>query len=178
MKGATGARRSAVLLLLAASATTLSADVVDKAANGFTVRTVVSVAAPPAQVYQALGRIGEWWESAHTFSGSATNLRLDTSAGGCFCERLANGGSVQHGVVVNADPGKLLVIRGALGPLQQLGADGSLSWAIAPSGTGSTLTVTYAVGGYAPGGLDALAPIVDQVIATQVKRLAAGFDRR
>jgi hypothetical protein len=50
-----------------------------------------------------------------------------------------------------------------------------MTWMIEPAtqGSGSTLTMTYAAGGYAAGGLDKLADIVDTVLAQQVKLLKA-----
>jgi uncharacterized protein YndB with AHSA1/START domain len=147
------------------------ADVVDTSPAGFTVRTVVTIARPPAQVYAMLLEVGRWWDPEHTWSGDASNLRLDARAGGCFCEALPSGGSVQHAVVVHVEPGKLLRLSGALGPLQSMGVSGSLTWEIAPEGNGSRATVTYAVGGYLPGGPGALAPAVDQVVGGQLRRL-------
>ena len=53
------------------------ADVVDSSAGGFTVKTVVQISAPAMNVYRALvDRVWAWWESSHTFSGSASNLSL------------------------------------------------------------------------------------------------------
>ena len=43
---------------------------------------------------------------------------MELHAGGCFCERLKDGGSVQLLQVVYAAPGEGLRLRGALGPLQ------------------------------------------------------------
>jgi hypothetical protein len=54
----------------------------------------------------------------HTFSRNAANLSLELHAGGCFCERLKNDGSVQHMQVVYVAPGEALRLRGALDPLQ------------------------------------------------------------
>ena len=65
----------------------------------------------------------------------------------------------------------------ALGPLQELGVTGSWTWQIAASGQGSTVTMTYAVGGYTPGGLDKLADAVDQVLAEQVRNLKAYIEK-
>src|SRR5688572_28908411 len=105
-----------VVLLLAAPS---RGEVVDKAANGFTIKVVVAVAAPPQTVYTALVRhVGEWWEKEHTYSGDARNLSIVPEPGGRFCEMLPTGG-VQHGTVVNVAPGQLLRIAGSLGPLQE-----------------------------------------------------------
>jgi uncharacterized protein YndB with AHSA1/START domain len=152
-------------------ATPARGEVVDKAANGFTVKVVLQVAAPPGTVYTSLVRhVGEWWDGEHTYSGDAKNLSIIPEPGGCFCETLPAGG-VQHGTVVNVAPGKLLRIVGSLGPLQESGTSGAMTWQIEPSGTGSKLTFTYAVGGYVAGGLEKLAPIVDGVLNHQVQLL-------
>jgi hypothetical protein len=52
-----------------------------------------------------------------------------------------------------------------------------MTWQVAASGQGSTVTMTYVVGGYAPGGLQKLAPLVDQVLAQQVQNLKAFLDK-
>jgi hypothetical protein len=90
---------------------------------------------------------------------------------------LPTGLGVEHGRVVNVVPGRLLRIVTALGPLQELGVTGSMTWQIVPSGQGATVTMTYAVGGHAPGGLDKLADPVDQVLAEQVALLKAHVER-
>jgi hypothetical protein len=92
-------------------------------------------------------------------------------AGGCFCEKLPNGGSVLHMTVVYAQPGQGLRLSGGLGPLQMSGATGHLSWTLAEKNGKTTLTQTYDVGGYMTGGLDKIAPVVDQVLGEQFDRL-------
>lgn len=150
-----------------------AAEVVDADALGFTSRNTAVVPASPAAVYERLvGDVGSWWSSDHTFSGDAANLRIDDGAEGCFCEKLPGGGVVRHLTVVHAAPGKLLRLRGGLGPLQGAAVTGAMSWELAPSGLGTAVTLTYAVGGYAPGGLDAWAPAVDRVVGEQLDRLA------
>jgi uncharacterized protein YndB with AHSA1/START domain len=150
------------------------ADVVDKTGSGFTVRTTVTVAAAPQRVYRDLLNVGAWWDKEHTYSGDAKNMTLLAQPGGCFCEKYA-GGAIEHGRVVNVSPDKLLRLSAALGPLQELATAGTMTWTIeaAKQGSGSMLTMTYAAGGYAPGGLDKLADIVDAVLAQQVKLLKA-----
>jgi uncharacterized protein YndB with AHSA1/START domain len=90
-----------------------------------------------------------------------------------MCEALPNDGSVQHGTVVNVVPGQMVRLSAALGPLQQMGVSGSLTWQFERTAAAETrVTLTYAVGGYAPGGLDKLADVVDMVITRQLNRLA------
>jgi len=158
----------AVVSLLAHSA---SAEIVSATSSGFEVRESLPIAARPLDIYSAIGTPDRWWSSDHTYSGRAANLRMDLRAGGCWCEKLPEGGSVQHMIVVNAQPGKLLRLRGALGPLQGLAVDGAMTWTITANSDGTTLGMTYAVGGYAKDGLDKLAEPVDRVLADQMRRL-------
>ena len=162
-----------VLVSLALTRADAAADVIDRSASGFTVKTVVAVAAAPQRVYQDLLNPGSWWDKAHTYSGDARNMTLVAQPGGCFCEKLPAGGAVEHGRVVNVSPDKLIRLSSALGPLQELAVTGTLTWSIEPAkqGSGSTLTMTYAAGGYVPGGLDKLADIVNSVLTQQVQRL-------
>jgi hypothetical protein len=53
------------------------AEVKSVATNGFAVADTQMIRAPPERVYAALGEIGRWWSSAHTFSGDAANLSLE-----------------------------------------------------------------------------------------------------
>ncbi len=78
--------------------------------------------------------------------------------------------------VMYADLGKLLRLTGGLGPLQELAVSGTMTWASMQTGNKTTITLTYAVGGYAPGGLQALAPAVDAVLGAQVTRLKRLMD--
>ena len=68
------------------------------APNGFLLKLELNVNAPAAKVYDALvGQIGSWWYPEHTYSGDAKNLSIDARPGGCFCEKLPNGGGTRSG---------------------------------------------------------------------------------
>jgi hypothetical protein len=159
----------ACLVFTGAGAT---ADVIDRSPSGFTVKTTLAVEATPQRIYQDLLNVGAWWDKDHTYSGNAKNMTLAAQPGGCFCEKFA-GGAVEHGRVVNVSANKMIRIAAALGPLQELAAIGTMTWTIEPAklGSGSTLTMTYAASGYAPGGLDTLADVVDTVLSRQVQLL-------
>lgn len=150
----------------------LAAEVVDQSPAGFTSRSSRDIAASPQEVWTVLTTgVSDWWSSDHTFSGAAANLFLEPRAGGRFGEQLPDGGTVTHLDVVYADPARVLRMRGSLGPLQPLAVVGVLTVELQPHGTGTTLTATYTVGGYAPAGLAGLAGPVDGVIAAQFDRL-------
>lgn len=161
---------SAFAILLTA-AIPAPATVIDAASNGFTVQVSAHIAAPPGKVYAALIKPALWWDSDHTFSGNARNLILDAKAGGCWCEKLADGGSVLHLTVVYAVPGKLLRLRGALGPYQGYGVEGAMTWTLKASGSGTDLSLTYALGGYYKDGFEPWSKGADGVLTDQVGRL-------
>ncbi|HUL71690.1 MAG TPA: SRPBCC family protein [Vicinamibacterales bacterium] len=165
-------------LVLVAGVAPLRADVVDAGATGFTVKIVRHVAATPARAYETAVAVGTWWGSDHTYSGSAANMTIDARPGGCWCEKLGNGGGVSHMTVAFADPGRLLRFRGGLGPLQSMAATGALTWEFKAAGDGTDVTWTYAVTGYLPGGFESLAPAVDGVLTSQLMNLKAAVERR
>lgn len=155
-------------LLLASGA---QAAVIGSGPAGFQVQETVRIAAPPDRVWAAIVKPGDWWNPEHTYSHDSGNLTLAAVAGGCWCEKWA-GGSVEHMIVVHAKPGKMLRLRGGLGPLQEMGVTGAMTWTLTATIDGGTvLTLNYAVGGYSPNGFDGLARAVDGVLAEQVNRL-------
>jgi hypothetical protein len=161
----------AVLLLAASPA---AAEVKSSSAAGFEVERKASVPAPPAAVYAQIARIGDWWNPEHTYSGKGANLSLALEAGKCFCERLDNGGSIEHLRVVYADPGTGVIrLQGGLGPLQSEAVSGTFSWALKAVDGGTEITQNYVVAGAIRGGADKLAPLVDMVLGEQLDRLAA-----
>ncbi|MCA3254872.1 MAG: SRPBCC family protein [Alphaproteobacteria bacterium] len=171
MKAAT----AALALLAAAPA---SADIVTVASAGFSLSRVETVSASPDIVYAMLLRPSLWWSGGHTWSGDARNLTLEGKAGGCYCETLPGGGSVQHGVIVYAQPGRTLRLHAALGPLQGEGVNGALTWVLKPApGGGTEIRQTYVVGGYIGGGAEGYAKPVDGVMTEQLTRLKAALDK-
>jgi len=166
-------RKSVLAMLICALAQTSGvAEVADSGPNGFTIKIVTSIHAAPAEVYKKLvHNVGDWWNSQHTFSGDAHNLSLEERPMGCFCEKLANGGAVRHMEVLLVQPGQMLRMSGALGPLQSLGASGALSFALTAQADGTKLEVTYAVAGYTVQGMNTWAGPVNGVLTEQVTRL-------
>lgn len=163
---------------LAVAAAPAAAEVTSSSPHGFVSvnRAVVPVA--PAAVYEALGRIGEWWDPAHSYSGRGDNLALELRAGGCFCETMDGGGTVEHLRVVHAAPGKMLRLQGGLGPLQAEAVAATLSWSLAPAeGGGTAIVQTYVVGGHIRAGAEAFAGPVNAVLAGQLERLRAWLSR-
>ena len=153
-----------------------AAEVISAGQNGFEIREAVHVAAAPDKAYAAMLQPARWWSSEHTFSRSAANLTLDARAGGCWCETLIDGGSVEHMRVVYVAPGKVLRLRGALGPLQGLGVEGAMTLSVKAAASGTDITISYAAGGYVKDGFDAMSKGVDHVLGEQLERLRKLID--
>ena len=162
----------ALAIVLAILAAPLRGEVIESTAAGFLVRNTAAINAPPAKVYGALtDGVARWWEPVHTFSHDARNLTLDAKPGGCFCERLPDGGGLEHMRVVYASPGKLLRLSGAIGPLQEAALVGTMTWNLSQAGGGTTVELIYAVGGFRAGGFRDIPTVVDGVLRGQLARL-------
>ena len=170
--------RKSVFAMIALMGTSDQAEILDSAANGFTLSNAIAVAVDPDETYQALvGRVDQWWPKDHSWWGGT--FTIDPVAGGCFCER-KGAQQAQHLRVTLVDPGKLVRMTGGLGPLQGMGLDGVLEFRLEALETGgTTVTMYYRVGGYTTDDLSQFAPVVDQVQALQIgglKRLLDGED--
>jgi hypothetical protein len=172
-------RISILRAAMAASATLASsaeAEVKSVSATHFEVESKVVAAGTPSQAYEMLGRIGEWWNKDHSYSKNAANLSLALKAGGCFCETLADGGTVEHLRIIFARPGSMLRATGGLGPLQGEAVTGTLTWSLKAVAGGTEITQTYIVSGHLRSGMVEMAPAVDGMLAEQLsglqKRLA------
>lgn len=169
--------RTLLAVLLAMTMSGARAEVLASTAASFRISSQWQIAAPPTQVYAALIQIGRWWNPQHSWSGKAENLYLQAYGGGCFCENLSNGGSVQHLAVVYAAPGAMLRLSGALGPLQGDGVAGAMTISLkardtdAGKASATDLLLSYNAGGYSARGLDKWAPDVDGVLSEQFGRL-------
>ena len=168
------ALRLAVILLVAAmtGAPAARAETSGVSPAGFVVRLHRDIAAAPHKVYVTLGQIGSWWNSAHTWSGNASNMSLDMRAGGCFCERWG-GNSVVHGQVTFVQQDAVLRMQAGLGPLHAMAVNGVLTFTTKAAGEKTALDLTYRVAGNADSGLDQLASAVDKVLDEQLTRLAS-----
>ena len=164
-------RRSLLISLFLASVA--SAEVLDSAPNGFTVKNSVVIPAERLAVYQAaMTKVGSWWSSDHTVSGDASNLYMDARVLGCFCERLGDGAGLVHLSISFINPGVLVRFNGGLGPLGLMGVAGNMTWEFETVDDGTLVTIEYAVGGYMAGGLDSIAAPVDGVLFDALSRLA------
>jgi uncharacterized protein YndB with AHSA1/START domain len=159
------------MLAAAALSGAARAEVIDSQANGFMVREIQTIAAPPTKVWDAMGHIGAWWDPAHTYDNDASKLTVTLKPGGAFAEALGADGGVMHMMVIYARPPKTLRMEGALGPLQLYGVAGHMTWDLKASAATTTVVLTYDVGGHAPGGLGQFSGPVNGVLGDQILRL-------
>lgn len=173
------------LTALAAAALTLSvpvaAEVVQTTETGFTTRDSVVVKGTPYDAWLALIAPAKWWNKSHTWSGDAANLYISPQANGCFCELLpapegapedVRRGSALHMTVIMADPGKVLRMRGGLGPLQSEPADGVLTVTLSQVEGGTKIVWEYVVGGPMRYEIPMISKAVDGVMSEQMRGLA------
>lgn len=162
---------AAVALLWTPSAL---ADVASSSPTSFTIHAEAEVTATPAQVWRNLLRVDRWWSSEHTYSGDASNLSLDPRAGGCWCERWGNHQSVEHMrvvMVMEREGVRTLRLAGGLGPLQEMGVTGVMTFTIQPHANGAKIILNYSVTGEESRHLDQIATPVNSVLMQQFDSL-------
>lgn len=150
------------------------ADVKAAAPDGLIIQIKTEIALDRDDAWARLLDIGSWWNGSHTYSGNAESMNVDAVAGGCWCE-LWSGGEVEHGRVVLVMPRETLRFSAALGPLQEMGVSGALTFTLSdgPSPSRTSVTVDFKVSGSSLSGLDKLATVIDGVITEQVTRYAS-----
>lgn len=175
-----------VAAAIAASSSPAFGEVKATSDSGFNVVHITSVAATPDEIWKRLLAPKDWWNKAHSWSGSSAGFYIDAQANGCFCElfqekgvdgKLKTVGSVEHMRVIFAQPGKVLRMQGALGPLQSEAVIGTLTVAMDPAKNGKTTKVSfsYVVGGYMRYKVAEIAPAVDKVLGEQFKNMLQPF---
>lgn len=142
--------------------------VVENDSRGFVTESIVSIHASANHVWDTLGEVSNWWDSHHSFSLDAKNLVLDLRVGGYFLEQMGGGQGVIHSTVIFSKRGELLRLSGALGPLQMLGAHGTLTLEFKQNESGIELHAMYVVVGR---NLQDWAAAVEQVLDQQLIRL-------
>jgi hypothetical protein len=148
------------------------AAVAESSPSVFLLRYEATTTASPEQALRALGQLPRWWNVAHSYAGDARRMSFDMRAGGCLCERWA-GNSVEHArvlMVLAHDGGHTVRLAGALGPLQDMGVSGIMTFTIVPDPAGAKITMTYRVSGDPGLGLTDIAAPVDGVLQEQFDR--------
>lgn len=152
--------------LLAGLPLAAGAEVKFASPDAMLIRHEFRIEAPAAKAWEALVHPERYWPAEHTWSGKREALSLEPVAGGCYCERW-DGGSAVHGRVAMAVPGRTLTLDAALGPFLEMAVSGILSIKLEEKEGTTTAVVRYRVSGDPAHKLDALAPVVDQVLGMQ-----------
>ena len=94
--------------------------------SGFSITNTSESAAPIEAVYSHfIQQVDKWWPKDHTWWKGT--LSIDEQAGGCFCE-VTQTASAAHMQISYVEPNKKVVMTGGLGPLQEMGISGALTW--------------------------------------------------
>ena len=176
----------AVMSTLIAPAAPSQAEVAAQSEAGFVLKLTAETTAPQDAAWRMLIVPAKWWSRDHTWSHDAANLYLDAQATGCFCEKLPKPadapagqrlGSAEHMHVIFADPQRgILRMSGALGPLQGEALNGTLTFTLVKTESGTRIDLEYVVGGYMRLKGDQIAPAVDAMLGQQLASLAAALN--
>lgn len=94
--------------------------------SGFSITNESESMAPIETVYSHfIQHVDKWWPKDHTWWKGT--LSIDEQAGGCFCE-VTQSASAAHMQISYVEPNKKVVMTGGLGPLQEMGLSGALTW--------------------------------------------------
>ena len=164
------------LVVSAALFGTAQAEVVTATPDHFTLKLEADTELSTDEVWARLIDPKSWWLGEHSYSGDSANLSIDPKAGGLWREDW-DGGSVWHGTVLQAQPGKVLSLNAPFGPLQGMAV--TSVWTIslnAKEDGGTTITFDHVTNGTEASGLDAIAPAVDFVKSEALQSLARPHD--
>lgn len=150
----------------------VSAEIVSRSENAFTLKFEGPTRLGPAGVADAFSEVDLWWDPVHSYTGDAANLSLDLAPGGCWCEAMPDGVLFDHGRVVSAVYGEIR-LHAPFGPLRDMAtrADLIVTWPLVDGVV--TPTWTFIVEGP---GVGALAEPVDGVIGGGFARWIAHMD--
>ncbi|MGI9516909.1 MAG: hypothetical protein ACR2NP_07695 [Pirellulaceae bacterium] len=154
------------------------AEITQSAADGFQIVVKQTTSLNPGAAYRVMIEdFANWYDASHSYSGVAENLSLDI-AQHCMLERLPGGGFVRHMEIVYQQPGQVFRMTGGLGPLQEMGINGALTFSFNEVEGGTEITLTYNVTGSSFQQLDKIAVPVDGVLEAQLERLKNYCDEK
>lgn len=152
------------------------AQVARSANDSFQIKITKMTKASPEAAYQGLVNVAKWWDADHSYSGKAENMSMDLEKH-CLLEKLEKGGFCRHMEIVFCQPGKTLRMTGGLGPLQEMGVNGVMSFNFKENGDQTEILFTYNVLGNKAQQLDKIAPAVAAVLNGQLDRLKKYCDQ-
>lgn len=170
-------RNTTLALFTALAAPCANAELLNSSPQGFTIENSIVVPVDQATAWKGLVHdVNLWWPKDHSWWGKDGKFSIEPRAGGCFCETSGKRQAL-HMTVSFVDPGVLLRMLGGLGPLQGMGLNGALDWKFEKVDEGTRIVMHYTGGGYTTEDLVKFAPIVDQVMGTQLGGLGKHLSR-
>ena len=152
------------------------AEVISAAPDHFTLKLEAETELTPDEVWERLIVPADWWLPDHSFSGDSENLSLNPTPGGLWREDWDDG-SVWHGTVLQAQPGKVLRLSAPFGPLQDMAVTSIWTITLTPTESGGTLiTFDHVTNGSDVSNLQDIAPAVDFVKSQALESLSRPRD--
>lgn len=163
------------VLLTILVTTKTHAEVLKSSVDGFIIQHNTTVSGDVSDVFPEMtAKLGSWWSPDHSFSGDAGAMSVDEN---CFCERWGNN-LVRHLDTTLWIENDKVVMQGGLGPLKELGLNGTMAWSLTPGeGSDTNIAWKYHVYGYSETDLVGLSVAVDGVLKEQIERLASHLGR-
>jgi len=151
-------------------------EVISAAPDHFTLKLEAETELTPDEVWERLIVPADWWLPDHSFSGDSENLSLNPTPGGLWREDWDDG-SVWHGTVLQAQPGKVLRLSAPFGPLQDMAVTSIWTITLTPTESGGTLiTFDHVTNGSDVSNLQDIAPAVDFVKSQALESLSRPRD--
>ena len=160
--------RTIIAMLAFGITTNAAGEVTESSSNGFTISLSQESRRSDAELWERLQHPENWWSSAHSWSGDAANMSVEMRAGGCWCERVGDGVAV-HGRIIRIDSGHAILFDAPLGPLNDAAVATRLSWRV----ENQRVIWRYQVYGALPMPTEQLTPLVEGVLAEQLRRLTS-----
>lgn len=158
-------------VLIAMNASPLMGEVTQSAPDGFQIKISMSTPLDPSRTYRAFVEdFSKWWDASHSYSGKAANLSLDLDRN-CMLETLGDGGFVRHMEISYCEKDKAVRLLGGMGPLQEMGIHGAMTFSFEQMDEATVISLTYNVTGASFQKLDQVAEPVDGVLTQQMERL-------
>ena len=162
-----------VLLSICLVQVSASAEILNSAADGFQIRLVGKSDLDNAQTYEVFVKdFGRWWNPDHSYFGNGEHLSVDLDQR-CILELVPGEATVRHMEIVFVQKNKIIRFTGGLGPLQEMGVSGAMTFKFEPKDGKTEITLTYNVTGASFQNLDKIAGPVNSVLEEQLKRLQA-----
>jgi len=114
--------------------------------RAFQIEQEVTIAAPPARVFDALTKeVSAWWGRPHMYAEDARDIILEPRVGGRFYEDWGNGEGALYAIVTIARRPEWLRMSGSMG--MRGAVAGVIEITLTPKGAGTVVRLSHRVVG-------------------------------